>query len=212
MASPSSSRAEPAAAQASRGTTGTHHRHCRSRAGAASRPLHAHDAARHAHEASVKPLLRAIGNGDEMYGCPSRRLRSRLAQHGTMTSMRPRNARTRDLPWRRCSLECSLGTSPRYAVNARAERKRRKSWSSAGRLHCRHRIDAAEETQPRHRLAIRLLPSEHLKVAVDLSHPLVEVIDRQQVVVEDRRAEACSNASGRSHFMWRTPQWRCVSR
>src|SRR5438046_607267 len=52
--------------------------------------------------------------------------------------------------------------------------------------HRRHRVDAAEAAQPRHRLSIGLAIARRLDRDLDRAQPLLEMLDRSQVVIEHR--------------------------
>jgi hypothetical protein len=72
----------------------------------------------------------------------------------------------------------------------RHQRRRRGKSSKVMQLrqdqHGRQRIDAAETPQPRHRLAIAICLRHLRETLVEFGEPRLELIDRQQIIVDDR--------------------------
>src|SRR5262245_59647173 len=52
--------------------------------------------------------------------------------------------------------------------------------------HGRYRVDSSEAAQPRNRLAVRLFRAERNQLLFQSTNQLLKMLDRSQVVVEDR--------------------------
>ena len=96
-------------------------------------------------------------------------------------------ARLRDRP---ASLTISGGVLARHQPQVRHQLASRLEAPEVVKLrdqtHRRYRVDAVEAAQPRHRLSIGLAMARRLDRDLDRAQPLLEMLDRPQVVIEHR--------------------------